>query len=98
MHEDAAYGRIVYNSKNWKQLKYLTSEDWLNTLLIKICIVNKMECYLANTKIVDDEENRGKRNVDKIKFPHNLQPVDKYWDRQNMTLKEFTTARTLMLC
>ena len=25
-----------------------------------------------------DEENKGKRNVDKIKFPYNLQPIDKY--------------------
>lgn len=28
--------------------------------------------------VVTDEENKGQRNADKIKFPHNLQPVDKY--------------------
>ena len=32
---------------------------------------------LVNVPTPYDEENKGKKNIDKIKFSYNLQPIDK---------------------
>lgn len=48
---------------------------------IRLFTLNNLKDF--RVKIVlggKEEENKGKRNVDKVKFPYSLQPIDKITD------------------